>query len=71
MVSHRAVIRQMAVALGLVNPRIRGDGILIVHSDEAGYRAAARLSAMVSDVVGKDVLVITDDVPGAAGGREL
>ena len=55
----------------LDKPRIRSDGTVIVHSHEASYRAVARLSAMASDVVERDVHVITDDVPGAAGAQEL
>ena len=69
--AHRAAIRRLVDTLGLGTPRIRGDGTVIVHSQEAGYRAAARLSAMASDVVGRDVHVITDDVAGAAGAQEL
>lgn len=69
--AHRAEVQRLVGALGLENPRIRDDGTLIVHSYEAGYRATARLAAMASDVVGKDVHVITDDVPGAAGAQEF
>ena len=69
--AHRAEVRRLVGVLGLDNPRIRDDGTLIVHSHELGYRAAARLAAMASDVVGKDVHVITDDVPGAAGAQEF
>lgn len=69
--AHRAEVRRLVRALGLNNPRIRDDGTLIVQSHESGYRAVARLAAMVSDVVGKDVHVITDDVPGAAGAQEF
>ena len=71
MLAHRAAVRRLVGSLGLTNPRIRGDGTVVVHSDETGYRAVARLSAMASDVVGREVHVITDDVPGAAGAREL
>ena len=69
--AHRAAICRLVDTLGLGNPRIRADGTVIVHSHETGYRSAARLSAMASDVVGRDVHVITDDVPGAAGAQEM
>lgn len=64
-------IRRLAVDLGLSSPRIRDDGTVVVHSDEVGYRAVTRLSAAASELVGTYVHVITDDVPGAAGTREL
>src|SRR5205085_2210203 len=70
-VAHRAVVRRLASKLGLSRPRIRDDGTVIVSSPEPGYRAVARLSAMASDVIGRDVHVISDDVPGAAGAKEL
>jgi hypothetical protein len=69
--AHRAKVRRLVGSLGLDNPRIRDDGALIVHNHEAGYRAVARLAAMASDLVDKDVFVITDDVPGAATTQEF
>ncbi|MDA8392163.1 MAG: hypothetical protein M0Z87_05050 [Actinomycetota bacterium] len=51
--------------------RLRNDGTVVVHSTERGYRAVTRLSAAVSEIVGHYVHVITDDVPGAVGAREL
>ena len=69
--AHRAAIRRLVRTLGLDSPRIRSDGTVVVHSSEAGYLAVAHLSAMASDVIGRDVHVITDDVPGAAGAQEL
>jgi hypothetical protein len=68
---HRAAIRQLAGDLGLSSPRLRSDGTVIVHSDEAGYGAVTRLSVSASQIVGEYVLVITDDVPGALDAREL
>ncbi len=69
--SHADAIRQLAAKLGLSDPRLRSDGALVVHSEEAGYRAVTRLSAAASELVGAYVHVITDDVPGAVGTREL
>jgi hypothetical protein len=69
--SHADAIRQLAVKLGLSDPRLRSDGAMVVHSEEAGYRAVTRLSAAASELVGAYVHVITDDVPGAVGAREL
>ena len=70
-IAHRARIRRLALDLGLKATGVRGDGTVVVHTDEEGYRAAARLSAMASSLIGRDVHVITDDVPGATGAQEL
>ncbi len=64
-------IRQTALEFGLPPLRLRDDGTVVMHSDEPGYRAANRLSAAASRVVGAYVHVITDDVAGAASAREL
>ena len=69
--AHRAAILRLAAKLGLANPRLREDGTIVVRTKESGYRAVARLSAMSSEIVGYEVHVITDDVPGAADTREL
>lgn len=69
--SHADAIKKIAVNLGLSEPRVRGDGTVVVHSSEAGYRAVTRLSAAASELVGRYVHVITDDVPGAADARQL
>ena len=68
---HRTAIRQLTADLGLSSPRLRSDGTVIVHSDEAGYGAVTRLSVSASEIVGEYVHVITDDVPGALDAREL
>jgi len=68
---HRVAIRRLTADLGLNSPRLRSDGTVIVHSDEAGYGAVTRLSVSASQIVGEYVLVITDDVPGALDAREL
>jgi biotin operon repressor len=46
-------------------PRLRDDGTVVVHSHDKGYRTVARLSAMASELIGSQIHVITDDVPGA------
>lgn len=68
---HRDAIRQLARGLGLAEARLRSDGAVVVHSPESGYRAVIRLSAAASELVGRYVHVITDDVPGAADSQEL
>ncbi|MDQ6613739.1 MAG: hypothetical protein M3083_03025 [Actinomycetota bacterium] len=68
---YAAKIRVLATAGGLSGPRLRDDGTLVVHSDEPGYRAITRLSAAASELVGRYVHVITDDVPGGADAQEL
>ena len=68
---YAAKIRDLATAAGLTRARLRGDGTVVVHSDEAGYRAVTRLSVTASELVGHYVHVITDDVPGAANALEL
>lgn len=68
---HRATIREAAVALALGEPRVLGDGTIVVHSDEPGYRATNELSLRVTAVVGAYVHVITDDVSAAETARPL
>ena len=68
---HVGAIRQLVANLGLSDPRLRSDGAMVVHSEEAGYRAVTRLSAAATELVGAYVHVITDDVPGAVGTRDL
>jgi hypothetical protein len=68
---HRTAIRDLAAGLGLTEPRLRGDGTVVVHTQDAGYRAAISLSTAASAVVGQYVHVITDDVPGAADAAPL
>lgn len=69
--AHGRALRETAIHLGLSDVRLRDDGTVVVHSSEPGYRAVTRLSAAASEVVGRYVHVITDDVPGAAGARAL
>lgn len=68
---HAVAIRRLTAELCLSDPRIRRDGTVVVHSNEAGYRAVKRLSTAASELVGTYVHVITDDVPGAANTQEL
>ncbi len=69
--AHAAAIRDMASRLGLGPVRLRGDGTVVVHSSEPGYRGVTRLSAAASERLGSYVHVITDDVPGALDTQEL
>jgi hypothetical protein len=66
-----AAIRRLAGEFGRGAPRVHDDSTVVVWSSEPGYRAANRLSAVASEVVGAYVHVITDDVPGAASARPL
>lgn len=68
---HRDAIRRLADGFGLTGPRLRSDGAVVVHSRESGYRNVLRLSAAASELVGRYVHVITDDVPGAADAKDL
>jgi hypothetical protein len=69
--AHAPEIRRLADELGLATPLLRKDGTLVIHASDRGYRAANRLSAAASGVVGAYVHVITDDVPGAVPVRPL
>jgi len=68
---HRDAIRRLAHGLELTGPRLRDDGAVVVHNPERGYRKVFRLSAAASDLVGRYVHVITDDVPGATDAKDL
>ena len=69
--THAAALLQLAADLGLSCPRLRRDGTVVVHSDEAGYLATTRLSATASELIGTYVRVITDDAPGATDALEM
>lgn len=69
--AHAIEVGQLADNLGLLPPRLRDDGTVVIHATDAGYRTANRFSARASTIVGAYVHVITDDVPGAASAREL
>lgn len=68
---HADALRELAAEMGLAPARVRGDGTVVVHADEPGYRQALDISERASALVGSYVHVITDDVPGAADAREL
>lgn len=68
--AHAIEVGQLADNLGLLPPRLRDDGAVVIHAT-AAYRTANRFSARASTIVGAYVHVITDDVPGAASAREL
>lgn len=70
-IAHAREIRAAASRFALTDVRVRSDGTVVVHSEEAGYRAVLRLSGFATELVGTYVHVITDDVPGAAGASEL
>ncbi len=42
------------------------DGLIVVHTDQPGYRDSARFAGEASRLVGAYVQVITDDVPAAS-----
>ena len=68
---HREAIRHLADGFGLTGARLRSDGAVVVHSPEGGYRNVFRLSAAASELVGRYVHVITDDVPGSTETNDL
>jgi hypothetical protein len=63
---HARAIRKLVDKFSLSNARLRGDGTVVVHSDEPGYRSVLRLSAAATDVVGTYVHVISDDAVNAS-----
>lgn len=46
--------------------RLAADGMIVVHTDEPGYRDVARFAGEASRLVGAYVQVITDDVAAAS-----
>lgn len=69
--AHRAAIREFAARNRLTEPRIRGDGTIVVRREDPGYRAVLDLSGFASSIVGTYVHVITDDAPSASGAHPL
>lgn len=45
---------------------VAADGMIVVHTDQPGYRDLARFAGEASRLVGAYVQVITDDVPAAS-----
>ena len=68
--AQRARLRSLAQDCGLVAPRLRRDGTVIVHDSGPGYRAVSRFSGAASRLVGAYVHVVTDDVVGSRGDAE-
>ena len=68
---HRDTISRLADGFGLTGPRLRDDGAVVVPSPEGCYGNVFRLSADASELVGRYVHVITDDVPGAIDAKDL
>lgn len=54
-------LHALAVAAGLTKLQVRDDGLVVVHTDEAGYSAVARFATEASRAVGAWVRVVTDD----------
>ncbi|HET7328352.1 MAG TPA: hypothetical protein VFJ14_13820 [Nocardioidaceae bacterium] len=69
--ARRVELRRHVEGSGLTNPRLRGDGAVIVQAPEAGYRAVGRFAAQAAQVVGTYVHVLTDDVPAAGDAPPL
>lgn len=63
--TRRAELRSRALACGLKKPRLRGDGAVIVHAPDPGYRSTGQFAAEAARLVGAYVHVLTDDVPAA------
>lgn len=59
--AHEEQLRGLAAATGLSGFQVRQDGLVVVHSGEAGYHSVARFSTEASRLVGAWVQVVTDD----------
>lgn len=68
--AHAGRLRSVLHDHGLTNPRVRADGVVIVHTDDHGYGPLNRATLPCSDVVGVHVQIITDDVPGAIDAKD-
>jgi hypothetical protein len=64
--SKRGELQALAATHGVGPARLATDGVIIVHSDDAGYRKLARFAGEASRLVGAYVQVITDDLPAAS-----
>lgn len=67
---HRDELVALLIRHDLRNPRLRGDGALIVDTDQPGYWGLAEFSAAADDLVGAHVYAIVSTAPGAAGGAD-
>lgn len=63
--ARRTELRQLALASGLTDARLRDDGAVIVHPPDPGYRLTGRFATEAAKAVGTYVHVLTDDVPAA------
>jgi hypothetical protein len=61
----RVELRELSSQHRFGSVRVAADGMIIVHTDDPGYRDLARFAGEASRLVGAYVQVITDDV--AAG----
>lgn len=66
-VGHREQLVALLAQHGLRSPRLRGDGALVVDTDQPSYQGLAEFSATADDLVGAHVYVLVSTAPGAAG----
>ncbi|MST32858.1 hypothetical protein GHK86_09020 [Acidimicrobiaceae bacterium USS-CC1] len=59
--AHEGQLRTLSAEMGLSGFETRDDGLVGVHTDEAGYRSVARFATEASRLVGAWVQVVTDD----------
>lgn len=62
----RVELRALASRHRLRAVHVAADGMIVVHTDQPGYRDLARFAGEASRLVGAYVQVITDDVPAAS-----
>ncbi|MGI9016885.1 MAG: hypothetical protein ACR2HR_07255 [Euzebya sp.] len=67
---HAKQLRKVLRDHGLTNPRVRHDGVVIVHTADPGYGPLNRATLPITEVVGVHVQLITDDVPGAINAED-
>jgi hypothetical protein len=68
---HADELRAAAHEIGVTDVRLLDNGVVVVHSDDPGYRHVIALVGRARDIVGSYVHVITDDVPAAVGAPPL
>lgn len=59
--AHEEQLRTLAADAGLSGFEVRQGGLVVVHSDEAGYRSVIRFATEASRLVGAWVQVVTDE----------
>lgn len=62
----RVELRALALRHRFDAVHVAADGMVVVHTDQPGYRDLARFAGEASRLVGAYVQVITDDVPAAS-----